>query len=255
MASKKKQTRTRKTTAVAKKKATPKKPKATPKKPKATPRPAAAKPVAKLPVPVPEPVKPAPVSAAPAGAPFVGIASHPLKPATQIEGLGAVEKGQLDAILERYDRKDASLLAILQDIQTINNYLPRQWMEAVCKELVVPRTRIYRLATFFKSLSLDPRGKHICQVCVGTTCHVRGAPRLVDKFELALGIGPGQTTEDMQFTLETVGCVGACALGPVVVVDKQYHRDMTADKLGKVIARMRRSGDGQGNADEDSDEE
>jgi len=157
-----------------------------------------------------------------------------------VPGLDAKERAQLDGILDRYDRSDAALLAILQDIQDINNYLPRGWVEALATDLKIPRTRIYRLATFFKSLSLEPRGKHICQVCIGTTCHVRGAPKLVDKIELEMKVKAGETTEDMLFTMETVGCVGACALGPLVVLDKEYHGNLTVEGLGKILKKVKK---------------
>jgi NADH-quinone oxidoreductase subunit E len=144
---------------------------------------------------------------------------------------------RLDEILDRNGRSDRALLAILQDIQEEERWLPQDVLGDVATRLEVPLTRVYKLATFFKSLSLEPRGKNICQVCIGTTCHVRGAPKLVDKLELELGISPGQTTEDMLFTVETVGCVGACALGPLVVIEGDYHSNMTPDRLGKIIRK------------------
>jgi len=147
---------------------------------------------------------------------------------------------QLSAILERHGNSDANLLGILQDIQDEENWLPRETLESVAQRLEVPFTRIYRLATFFKSLSLKPRGKHICTVCIGTTCHVRGAPRLVDKVELEMEVKAGQTTGDMLFTMETVGCVGACALGPLVVLDKQYHGNLTVEGLGKILKKVKK---------------
>jgi len=147
---------------------------------------------------------------------------------------------QISAILERHGNSDANLLGILQDIQDEENWLPRETLETVAQRLDVPFTRIYRLATFFKSLSLKPRGKHICQVCIGTTCHVRGAPKLVDKVELDMEVKAGQTTEDMLFTMETVGCVGACALGPLVVLDKEYHGNLTVEGLGKILKKVKK---------------
>ena len=147
---------------------------------------------------------------------------------------------KLDNILSRHDNSDANLLSIMQDIQDEENWLPRDTLEVVARKLEVPMTRVYRLATFFKSLSLEPRGKHICQVCIGTTCHVRGAPKLVDKIELDMDVKAGQTTEDMLFTMETVGCVGACALGPLVVVDKEYHGHLTVEGLGKILRKLKK---------------
>ena len=150
-----------------------------------------------------------------------------------------MNEGTMDRILEKNGRDPAALLAILQDVQTEENWLPPEALSQISAGLGIPLARVYRLATFFKSLSLKPRGKHICQVCIGTTCHVRGAPRLVDKVELEMGVKAGETTKDMEFTVETVGCVGACALGPVVVLDKQYHGGMTAEKLGKVLRKIK----------------
>jgi NADH-quinone oxidoreductase subunit E len=147
---------------------------------------------------------------------------------------------QLSGILESHGNSDANLLGILQDIQDEENWLPRETLEDVADRLEVPFTRIYRLATFFKSLSLEPRGKHICTVCIGTTCHVRGAPKLVDKVELDMEVKAGQTTEDMLFTMETVGCVGACALGPLIVLDKEYHGNLTVEGLGKILKKVKK---------------
>jgi NADH-quinone oxidoreductase subunit E len=144
---------------------------------------------------------------------------------------------RLEEILDGNGRSDRALLAILQDIQEQERWLPGDVLGDVARQLEVPLSRVYKLATFFKSLSLEPRGKNICQVCIGTTCHVRGAPKLVDKLELELGISPGQTTEDMLYTVETVGCVGACALGPLVVIEGDYHSNMTPDRLGKIIRK------------------
>jgi len=146
-----------------------------------------------------------------------------------------MSQAQLDSILRRHGYSDANLLGILQDIQDRENWLPRNALENVATRLDVPITRIYRLATFFRSLSLEPRGKHVCVVCIGTTCHVRGAPKLVDRIELEMGIKAGETTKDMLFTLETVGCVGACAMGPLVVIDKKYHGNMTMDGLTRLV--------------------
>ena len=97
--------------------------------------------------------------------------------------------------------------------------------------------QVYGVATFFKAFSLKPRGKHTVSVCLGTACHVRGAPAVLDEVKRRLGTEPGETTEDMQFTLETVNCLGACALGPIVVVDGEYHGQMVPGKVKKVIKR------------------
>jgi len=147
----------------------------------------------------------------------------------------------LDAILDRYDRNPAQLIPILQDVQAEENYLPRETLEAISEKLGVPLVRIYSVATFYKAFSLDPRGKHIIQVCMGTACHVRGAPRILDKMVRDLGVQPGKTTKDLEFTLETVNCLGACALGPIVVVDGEYHGQMTAPKWDKIYKTLKKA--------------
>ena len=138
-------------------------------------------------------------------------------------------------ILDSHERDPAALLAILQDIQDEENYLPKEVVTSVAKQLGVSLARVYSLATFFSSFSLEPRGKHICTVCMGTACHVRGAPKLVDHVSREFDVPAGGTTSDMNLTLETVNCVGACALGPLVILDKEYHGNMTPAKLDKVL--------------------
>ena len=114
-------------------------------------------------------------------------------------------------------------------------YLPRRALEHVADALAVPRSHVFQLATFYRAFSLKPRGQHVCTVCTGTACHVRGAARLVEKLERDLGVKAGETTPDMNVTLETVNCVGACALGPLVILDGTYHGNITSAKLDKVM--------------------
>jgi len=147
----------------------------------------------------------------------------------------------LDAILDRYNRNPAQLIPILQDVQAEENYLPREALEVISEKLDIPLVRIYSVATFYKAFSLKPRGKHIIQVCMGTACHVRGAPRILDKMVRDLGVQPGATTKDMEFTLETVNCLGACALGPIVVVDGEYHGQMTSPKWDKIYKTLKKA--------------
>jgi NADH-quinone oxidoreductase subunit E len=151
----------------------------------------------------------------------------------------ASDKQALDAILERNGRDPSALLAILQDVQDVAKYLPRSWLAQIALAFGIPETRIYRMATFFRALSLEPRGEHVCTVCMGTACHVRGAPRLVEKIERDFALRAGETTKDMKFTLETVNCVGACALGPLVIVDGKYHGNISSAKLDKVLKPIR----------------
>jgi NADH-quinone oxidoreductase subunit E len=152
---------------------------------------------------------------------------------------GAVGRGPngkaLKKILDRYEAKGESLLALLQDLQQNYSYLPEEGLKAVAEKLQVPLNRVYSVATFYNAFSLKPKGKYVVQVCMGTACHVRGAPGIVEEAERVLGIKRGDTTDDGKFTLETVNCVGACALGPVMVVNGSYHGHLTRDKIGAIL--------------------
>jgi len=143
---------------------------------------------------------------------------------------------KVDSILDNHQRDQSMLVAILQDIQSEYNYLPREALERVSEGLSIPLSRVFSVATFFKALSLEPRGRHLINVCLGTACHVRGAVRVLEAMERELAIKSGETTEDLRFTLETVNCVGACALGPVVIVDGEYHGQMKTEKVKDVLA-------------------
>jgi len=150
-----------------------------------------------------------------------------------------MDDAKLNAILDMHERDSSALLAILMDIQDEENYLPKDDLKKVSSELGVPFSKIYSLATFFAAFSLEPRGKHICTVCLGTACHVRGAPRLGAQVERDFDVQPGGTTADMNLTLETVNCVGACALGPLILVDGEYHGNMDSVKLSKVLRKLK----------------
>jgi NADH-quinone oxidoreductase subunit E len=142
---------------------------------------------------------------------------------------------KIESILDRYQHDPSMLVSILQDIQVSFNYLPREALERVSKSLSVPLSQVYSVATFFKALSLVPRGRHLINVCLGTACHVRGAKKILEAVERDLGIEAGATTEDRRFTLETVNCVGACALGPVVIIDGEYHGQVTTEKIAGAL--------------------
>jgi len=151
-------------------------------------------------------------------------------------GLGELSR-KVGSVLERYSRDASQLVAILQDIQVEYNWLPKEALEEVSQELGIPLSRVFSVATFFRAFSLRPRGRHLIHVCLGTACHVRGAPRILEQIERQLGIRPGEMTEDLQFSLETVNCVGACALGPVVIVDGDYHGQMTPDRVKEILKK------------------
>jgi len=130
------------------------------------------------------------------------------------------------------DAKDKSaLIQMLLAIQHENHWLPEDALVWTSRKLGVPLTQIYHVATFYKAFSLKPQGRHSVSVCMGTACHVRGAPRLLDKVMETLKIRPGETSRDLQFTLNTVNCLGCCALGPVMMVDGKYHSNPSTDKM------------------------
>jgi len=143
----------------------------------------------------------------------------------------------LNAIIKKYDGKKEFLICILQDIQNVFEYLPKKALIHVSEKLDIPLIQVYGVATFFKTFSLIPRGGHTCTVCLGTACHVRGAEKVLDKVKRSLDIDVGETTKDMEFSLKTVNCLGACALGPMMVVDDDYHGHMTQNKVNEVLKK------------------
>ncbi len=144
-----------------------------------------------------------------------------------------VEK--IEEIIESYGNDKSLLISILQDIQVEFNYLPRDALEKVSEILGVPLSQVFSVASFYRALSLKPRGRHIINVCLGTACHVRGGKRLVDRIERELIVKAGETTDDFQFTLETVNCLGACALGPIMVVDGKTYGRVKPDGVSKIL--------------------
>jgi NADH-quinone oxidoreductase subunit E len=146
----------------------------------------------------------------------------------------AVDTSRLESVLARYPRgRPEALVHLLQDIQEELNYLPEETIRAAADHLEVPLSKAYSVATFYKAFSLEPRGETILKVCMGTSCHIRGAPVVVDDLENALGVGPGETTEDMKYTVEVVACVGACALAPVVIAGDRYLANVKPGTIGK----------------------
>ena len=157
------------------------------------------------------------------------------------------DMGRADAIIDKYANEPGSLTAVLQDIQAEYNYLPQESLTRISEKMTLPLSQVLHVATFYKAFSLEPRGKHLVTVCLGTACHVRGGPRIVDQIERSLNIRAGGTTADGLFTLETVNCVGACALGPMMILDGQYHGQMAASQVDRVLKKYMESGEGTGN--------
>ncbi len=146
----------------------------------------------------------------------------------------------VDDILSDHGHDPAALIGILMDVQGAYNYLPKESLEMVSDKLDIPLPNVYSVATFYKTFSLTPRGKHIIHVCMGTACHVRGAKRVLEGFERKLKISSGETTKDKAFTLETVNCLGACALAPLVVMDQKNYSKVNTVKMDKVIDKTRK---------------
>ena len=130
-------------------------------------------------------------------------------------------------------------MGILQDIQTEMNYLPRKALVQVSRSLDVSLADIYEVATFYRAFSLEPKGRHTIRVCLGTACHVRGGTRVLDYLENRLEVKAGETTKDLIFTLESVNCLGACALGPMMVIDKKYYGKTNANKIESILEKYR----------------
>ncbi|MCL0075703.1 NAD(P)H-dependent oxidoreductase subunit E [Dehalococcoidia bacterium] len=145
---------------------------------------------------------------------------------------------KIDEIIQSYNGDKGMLISILQDVQAECNYLPREVLTRISVGLDIPLGQVFSVATFFKAFSLKPRGRHTMCVCLGTACHVRGATRILNKLERDLKIRAGDTTDDQEVTLETVNCVGSCALGPIVILDGQYHGQMNMEKSGRLLKEI-----------------
>jgi NADH-quinone oxidoreductase subunit E len=139
------------------------------------------------------------------------------------------------AVIDKYNADKGQLISILQDVQSELYYLPKEALIQVSDTMGIPLSQVYSVATFFKAFSLTPRGKHLINLCLGTACHVRGASKVLEQIERSLKISRGETTGDYKFTLETVNCMGCCALGPVVNIDGEYFGQMSASKVDSIL--------------------
>jgi len=143
---------------------------------------------------------------------------------------------RIDRIIDKYACETGVLIQLLLEIQRELNWIPSEAIVRINKRLKIPVSEIYRVASFYTALSLKPRGRHLVRVCTGTACYVRGGPRVLDSVERTLGIRAGETTPDGKFTLETVNCLGCCALGPVVEIDGQYHGKLSPSSVEKLLS-------------------
>ena len=156
-----------------------------------------------------------------------------------------METEKVDQILKDREGSSYELIEILQDVQKAYSYLPEGVLRVVARRVEVPLIEVFRVANFYKSFTLSPRGRYLLTICTGTACHIRGSSRFRDEVVRELNVVPGETTEDGIFTVETVNCLGACALGPVVVLNGKYHSHMTTKRLRDLIRDIRRQNKGK----------
>jgi len=142
---------------------------------------------------------------------------------------------KIDEIIDSYNGNHEALLMTMQDVSDIYNYVPPEVIPVLAEKLNVRESQIYSVATFYKTISLEPRGKYIVSVCTGTACHVRGAEKITDALREKMNIDEGQTTEDGRFTLEAVRCIGCCASGPVITVNKDTHGGLDRANVLKIV--------------------
>jgi NADH-quinone oxidoreductase E subunit len=147
-----------------------------------------------------------------------------------------VDLAKLDPVFQKYeDMARGSLIPVLQAAQDTYGYLPVKALDAIAAKLQIPISQIYGVVTFYAQFRLNPRGKHIIRSCQGTACHVRNSARILEALKTTLGVKPGGTTEDMKFTLETVACIGACSLAPVMMIDTDAHGRLRPDRIPKIL--------------------
>ncbi len=150
---------------------------------------------------------------------------------------------RLEALVNHYPPERRHALAAMQDMQRSFDYVPRAGLELLARHVDCPLVQLYSMATFYKALSLKPKGKHIIKVCDGTACHIKGSLNLLDGVERALGIRPGEVTPGGHFSLETVNCLGSCALAPVLLIDNTHYGKVTLEKLPQIIDSYRPGGE------------
>jgi len=148
---------------------------------------------------------------------------------------------RVDQILERHRGKPGALIPVLEEVQEVTGYLPEIVQHRVAKGLGLPLSQVYGVVTFYSFFTMKPRGKHQIRVCLGTACHVRGAQKVMEDIKERFQLEPGECTEDREFSLEVVRCLGACGLAPVMVVDEDTHKQVKAAKLNKILDRYQQT--------------
>ena len=165
-----------------------------------------------------------------------------------------VDQEWLDSILDHFGRDPGQIIAILHRVQERHRYLPEEDLRYLANRLSISDSRLFHISTFYGAYSLTPKGEHVCNVCMGTACHVRGASRVLEQLERKLEIQAGETTDDGEFSVDTVNCLGACALGPLVTVDGEYYGNMNTSKVTRLLKRARGNGKGRLGPEEREDE-
>jgi NADH-quinone oxidoreductase subunit E len=148
-----------------------------------------------------------------------------------------IDLKRVDEIIESYKGEEGVLIQLLLDIQSEFNWISKEAIAQISERMQIPKSQIYRIASFYEAMSLEPVGRHIVQVCLGTACQVRGAPKILDRIEENLKIKGGETTPDMRFSLKRVNCLGCCAMGPVMVVDGDYHGKISPAMVEGILER------------------
>jgi len=146
-----------------------------------------------------------------------------------------MDNKRIDLIIDKHNGEASSLIQVLLEIQSENNWLPKEVLERIGEKLQVPLSRILHITSFYKAFSLVPKGRHDVHICMGTACHVRGAKRILEKVQEQTGIKPGETDLDLKFSLETVNCLGCCALGPVMEIDGKTHGKISTGNTAEVL--------------------
>jgi NADH-quinone oxidoreductase subunit E len=144
---------------------------------------------------------------------------------------------KLGQVLDKYRDQKGALIPVLQAAQDVYGYLPKEALERIAKELRLPLSKVYGVVTFYAQFHLNPRGRHVVRVCLGTACHVRGGAKIMEAMEKELKVGDGETTGDLRYTLESVACIGACGLAPVIMVNDDTHGRLTPDQIPNILVQ------------------
>jgi len=172
---------------------------------------------------------------------FQSIVSYFFKTEKRVETVDdsvSIDFIKVESIIESYPKGQGSLMAVLQDIQSEYNYIPKELLIYASKKMDIPLSKVYAVSTFYNAFSSIPKGRNTIKVCLGTACHVRGVGRILEELERKLGVKAGETTEDKKFTLETVNCLGACALGPVIIVNEEYFGKVIPDNISSILNKF-----------------